>query len=178
MVTEANLDAAKYWYAVRSKPSKEVMAARLLDRANIEVYVPQAKLYRGGTKRPVLAPFFPGYLFCRFAPASPAPNLVRYTYGVLYIVGAGEEIWPVPDDLIASLQTRLAGGSDSAVAPFARGDRVVITEGPFREIEAVFDRALTPTGRVQVLMEILKRVCRVELHMSQLRSVREGRTSR
>jgi hypothetical protein len=48
------------------------------------------------------------------------------------------------------------------------GDRVVITAGPLRDVEAIFDRTLSPSGRVCVLIRMLERLCRAEVHVSGL----------
>jgi transcription antitermination factor NusG len=48
------------------------------------------------------------------------------------------------------------------------GDRILIVSGPLKGIEAIFDRHLSASGRVRVLIEILDRLCRTEVHLDQI----------
>lgn len=165
----------KQWYALRSKPRKESWSAALLSRAGIEVYVPQVSVHRQRAKPPVLQPFFPGYFFGRLDPRLGEIRLAKYTSGVLYVVGYGEQPWPVPDDLIPAIRERLAHRQGAAaLADLRHGERVIIAEGPLRDVEAIFDRRLSATGRVRVLVRVLARLCGAELHVGQLRRVRKA----
>lgn len=160
----------KRWYALRSKPNKESSAAALLTRAGIEVYLPQTRVHKQPGRGPILEPFFPGYFFGQLDPLLGDVRLVKYTPGILYIVGYGDEPWPVPDDLIAAIQERLTRSRGApAHASFRPGDRVVITGGPLRDVDAIFDRGLSATGRVRVLVRILGSLRPTEVHLAQLR---------
>ncbi|MGH2460665.1 MAG: transcription termination/antitermination protein NusG [Chloroflexota bacterium] len=157
------------WYALRSKPRKELFAASQLERAGIEVFVPLLNIYQQHGKRAGHEPLFPGYLFGRLDPLRTI-QLARYTPGVLSILGYGDEAWPVPDNLVLAIQQRLARGRGRAVLDeFQHGDRVTVTSGPLAGLDAVFDCQLSATGRVRVLIQIMRRVCRTELLASQLR---------
>jgi transcriptional antiterminator RfaH len=164
----------KQWYALRSKPKKEPWVASLLSRIDIEVYLPQVAVAQHSGKPALLQSFFPGYLFARLDPLRGELNLVRYTSGVLEIVGYGGEPWPVPDDLILALRKRIAGGQ-RLVADFQPGEQVLITSGPFKEVEAIFDRHLSSSGRAQVLVWVLQRLCRAEVRVGQLQRGKAAR---
>lgn len=159
----------RQWYALKSKARMESTAATLLNTSGIETYLPQLKVHKRPWTTPVLEPLFPGYLFSRLDPAQGEIRLATYTHGVLYVVGFGDQPYPVDDELITAIQDRLAGRQSRATPAFRSGERVVITSGPLRDVEAVFDRQLSPAGRVQVLIQILERQCRVEVHAGQLR---------
>ncbi len=165
----------KQWYVVRSKPKKEATAASFIARSNVEVYVPWIKVPVAGGKPPVRQPFFPGYFFSRLDPTSSEVTLVRYSPGVQYLLGYGDHPWPVPDDLVQTIKERLEreGGRGRAVV-YRAGERVVITRGPLEGVEAIFDRHLSPDGRVRVLIQIVQRLCRAELHVSQLRPTHQA----
>lgn len=157
------------WYALRSKPKKEMFAASQLERAGIEVFVPLLNVYRQHGKQAGLEPLFPGYLFGRLDPLRTI-HLARYTPGVLSVLGYGDEAWPVPDSLVLAIQQRVARGRGQAgLDEFRHGDAVKVTSGPLAGLDAVFDCRLSPTGRVRVLIQIMRRVCRTELLASQLR---------
>ncbi|MGQ9675824.1 MAG: transcription termination/antitermination protein NusG [Chloroflexota bacterium] len=162
----------KQWYALRTKPKKESSAAALLAKAGIEVYLPLAKARRRRDKAPVLEPFFPGYLFGRLDSCLGEVRLANYTPGVTYVVGYGGQPWPVPDVLVLAIQKRLSLDGRAAAQPqFRRGERLIIDDGPLQGIEAIFDRHLSGTGRVRVLVHMLERWCRTELSVWQLHRV-------
>lgn len=164
----------KHWYALRSKPKREQSAATLLEKAGLEVFLPliyQKKI--GRLLEP--EPFFPGYFFSRLDPTVGEIRLAQYTRGVLYVVGFGGEPCTVPDNVILALKERLVKvqGSNN-LTEFRPGDRVTMSAGPFREMEAIFNKHLSATGRVQVLVQMLQRLCRVEVKVGQLRLVGES----
>lgn len=164
------LSSERDWYVLRSKPRREASAAVLLRRGGIEVYVPQLKVQKQLHRPPTVEPLFPGYLFGRLDPQKGEIRLAQYTPGILYVVGFGAEPCPVPNELILSIQERIARGWKGRVEPeYRQGERVVIASGPLRDVEAIFDRKLSPKGRVRVLVKILSRLCGVEVHVGQLR---------
>ncbi len=162
----------RQWYALRTKPRQETLAATLLTGAGIEVYFPQERVHKQHGKPPVSEALFPGYLFGRLDPERAEIRLAGYTPGILYVVGYGGEPYPVPDDLIAYIRQRLArrlGRPDRD--DLRQGDRLVILSGPLRGVEAVFDRHLSATGRVRILVQILRRLCPAEVDIRQLKRV-------
>ncbi|MHB1131345.1 MAG: transcription termination/antitermination protein NusG [Chloroflexota bacterium] len=160
------------WYALRAKTKKELLAADLLARAGIEAYVPQVKVACTCGRPPQLQPFFPGYFFSKLDPELGEIRLANYTAGVLYVLNFGGQPWPVPDSLVVTIRERLAQSGGRLPLPYFRlGDRLVITTGPFAGADAIFDCCLSPTGRVRVLIEMLHRLCRVDLRVDQLRQV-------
>ena len=52
------------------------------------------------------------------------------------------------------------------------GERVRVTSGPFEGLEAVFDRRLSPQGRVRVFLHVVSRWVAAELDMEDLQPVR------
>ena len=160
----------KQWYALRSKPRKESSAAALLAKADIEVYLPQVIPARRLGRAALPEPLFPGYLFGRLDPLRGELHLARYTHGILYVVGYGGQPCPVPDELVLSIRERLARSQGrKPLLDFSPGDRVVITSGPFRDVEAVFDGHLSAAGRARVLIQILQRLCCADVPIGQLR---------
>ncbi len=159
----------RQWYVLRSKPKKEATSAALLQRAGIEVYVPEVKVQKQPYRPPAIEPLFPGYLFSRLSPQLGEIRLAKYTPGISYVVGFGGEAYQVPDDLIVSIQQRIARGNGRTSPAFQHGERVVITSGPLRDIEAIFDRQLSASGRVRLFIRILQRLCQAEVYIGQLR---------
>jgi transcriptional antiterminator RfaH len=172
---EPGASCSRQWYALRAKPRRESAAASLLERAGFEVYLPQVKVQKRKYNPPIVEPLFPGYLFGRLDPSAGELRLARYTPGILHVLGYGEEAWPVPDSLIVSLQARLAARNGSLIGPdYKPGERVLITRGPFQDVEAIFDCRLSASGRVRVLINLVTRLCRAEVHVNDLRRARQA----
>lgn len=151
------------WYVARTKPHGEQRAASALAARQLSVYLPLLR------RRARHEPLFPGYLFLRMDLATDDYLRGRSAPGVSYILGAERVPLAVPDDLVDSIAQRVA--RENALKPaerFAPGDRVVIMSGPFRDVEAIFDRSLTARGRCLVFLQILGRLTRVEVDAEQL----------
>jgi transcriptional antiterminator RfaH len=160
----------KQWYALRSKPRRELLAADMLSRAGIEAYVPQVPVRQQHGRPASPVPFFPGYFFSKLDPDLGEIQMARYTVGVLDVVGYGGKAWSVPEELVEAIKDRLRGADAArALANFNHGERVVITSGPLKDAEAVFDRHLSAAGRVRVLVRMLQRMCPAEVNVGHLR---------
>ena len=100
---------------------------------------------------------FPGYLFARFC-AADSLRAVTYSRGVVRVVGAGDRPSPVEDAIIESIRARI--GADGCVELIERGlggnDRVRITSGPLAGWSGVFERELSDSQRVVILIETLQ----------------------
>jgi transcriptional antiterminator RfaH len=109
------------------------------------------------TARMVLRPLFPGYLFGRFC-AAVSLRTVRYSRGVLRVLGTGDRPWPVDDAIVADIRERLGpeGCIELAARPFGAGDSVRITSGPLAGWSGIFDCELSDAERVVILIETLK----------------------
>jgi len=164
----------KRWYVLRSKPRKETAVVSLLGSFGLEAYLPTIKT-KSVRQEPIRSePLFPGYLFSRLDPENSEVGLVNRTANVLYILGYGEEPWAVPDELISSIQTRLASPNKRhALWSFHSGETVLIANGPFQGIEAIFDSYLSAAGRVRVLIKALRSAYRADLDANTIRPIRQ-----
>ncbi len=154
----------QYWYALHTKPHKEHQVQALLTARGIETFLPAVPTPCRGNKLARSA-FFPCYMFAHVDLDETGLWALHYVPGARGVVMLGDIPARVDEQIIESLRTRLAEpdviyAKGVALKP---GDRVVITSGPLVELEAVFDRRLTPAGRVRVLLEVLHRWTPVEL---------------
>lgn len=159
------------WYALYTKPRMEVHVGNLLRSKGIEVYVPTIKVTRR-RRPPVERPFFPRYMFARVDLEAIGLSAIRWTPGLTAIVGFGGGPVAVPDRVVALIKTRLAEMEEHGYGGrFRSGDRVRITEGPFRDFEAIFDRPLSGEERVRVLIDLLGRLTACEIEATSLKKV-------
>ncbi len=155
--------AAPRWYLLQCKPLQQARAEQNLQQQGFHFFAPLhrvQKLRRGKVQVQDEA-LFPGYVFIQLHEQSNWRSL-RATKGVSRLVAFGERPLAVPDALIAALQQRLAEHGDTPQALYKKGDRVLITEGCFRHIEAIV-QAVTPEQRIVVLLNILNTQQAVQL---------------
>ena len=150
--------------------------AAILGQRGVEVYVPTTSVRRRVTMREAaIEPLFPGYLFARLDIDSDAWLLTRSAPGIAYFLGSDGEPSALPDELIVAIQLRTDDRAAARrVIPFRQGESVLIKNGPFAGIEAVFDGCLSGRGRVRVLLEIVQRIVPVTVDVHQLDKVVSG----
>ena len=145
------------WYLVRTKPQKERWVQDQLKNVAADAFLP---LLRSRTRcfgRVVTAvkPLFPCYLFARFD-LKQRYFEVKYTAGVHSLVSIGGEPVVVPVSIVDEIRCR---GTDGIVELPRRkldpGQKIRIIDGPFRDIEAIFDRYLSGSERVAILLDAI-----------------------
>ncbi|HEY3275961.1 MAG TPA: transcription termination/antitermination NusG family protein [Syntrophorhabdaceae bacterium] len=155
----------KRWYVVATKPRNEERAANNLEQGNIEVLAPKIKIrrFKEGQFHNVVEPMFPGYIFVRFHPIDEF-RLVKYTRGIKTIVNFGGRIVPVTDQMIDFIKARLDDGvATIQQRAFREGERVLIKDGPFKNLGGVFEKELDGRERVAILLEGINFSARMEI---------------
>ncbi|MEZ5403955.1 MAG: UpxY family transcription antiterminator [Bryobacteraceae bacterium] len=125
------------WFALRVRSRHEKMAGSLLESRGYEPFVP---LYRSRRKwsdriQAVDLPLFPGYVFCRFNPAT--KGAVLATPGVVDIVGFGRGCAEVDEEEIDALRKVCDNELECEPCedhPLA-GETVRIDDGPLAGLE-------------------------------------------
>lgn len=150
------------WYLLQTERSRERVAVARLQERGVRAYLPLTREWPKPVVGNPIQPLFPGYLFV-------AIELLRqhfvttHTPGVRCFVMLGGEVAWVDDRVVQLLRER--EGPDGIIrCGWGQSDqRVRITSGPFRGIEAVIERRLPGRERVLVLFEFLQRRTRLEL---------------
>lgn len=162
-------DRRSGWYVIQVKPRQEGRVLRRLALAAIGTFLPfiETPRRRGGARSRVLEPLFPGYIFVRLPPlpADPAPwGRVRWTPGVVRVLGVGETAVAVPAELVEAIEARtMELGFVRLPSPLSNGVRVRLRSGPFQDLEAMFERPVSRAGRVLVLLQLLGQPTPVEV---------------
>lgn len=157
------------WYAVQVKRHNERRGERQLMLRDIPVLLPFIEVVRRYRTRRVvlLEPLFPGYLFAQMEAMDAAPErwqALRWAPGVKRVLGTSDVPIPVDDGVIDAIRARTRElGFVRPVLGHVPGSRVRIRGGPMAGLEAVFDCAMSRTGRVRVLLELLGQEARVEV---------------
>jgi transcriptional antiterminator RfaH len=159
------------WYAVQTKPRVEEQAKAALSHKGLLVYLPMVKVARVNPRARPVAPLFPGYLFVQTDLDEVGQSAINRVPGVVRLVSFGSDPVAVPDSVIQHIQHRVAQVQESGelgLGPLRQGDRVRITSGPLRDLDAVFDQPLSAKGRARVLIEFLGRLTAAEVDLSTL----------
>jgi transcriptional antiterminator RfaH len=149
----------KAWYTVHTKPRQEHLAEEHLQRQGFTVYLPRFQATRRKQDRwqEVIEPLFSRYLFIYTNPETDNLAPIRSTRGVSELVRFGNQLIPLPDALIKAIQGR-ANPETGLLIPesplFQTGDRVTILEGPFAQLEGIF-QCEQGEQRALILLEVL-----------------------
>ena len=153
------------WYAIRTKVNREKDVEKRLKDLRLEVFLAWMRTRRriGSRFHWVLAPLFPGYVFCHLDMVL-SGKAARYAPGVKDFLTFGSRIAEVGENIIEALRERCPGGvADIDPVNAKPGDIVRINEGPFSGLEAIFEQKLKGSERVAVLLDILGRQTRIVL---------------
>jgi transcriptional antiterminator RfaH len=161
---DADLDAG--WVVLRTQPRRELVAAESVRARGVESYLP----FWRTAKRPADAePVFPGYLFARVGQSADDLLRIRSTAGVLYVLPHDAPPTVLSESLVNEIRLRLASPAGAlAPRPFQPGERVTIVDGPFRRMDALFERRLNAAGRVQLLLELVHGTVKVNIPEASL----------
>ena len=154
------------WYAVRTRSNYEVKVFNGLDAKEVEVFLPKilVKSRRRDRNKIISVPLLPGYLFVNID-LTPEEHLrVLKTVGVVNLVGIKGRPSPVSEQEIYNL--KIIDGTDQPVFHheyLKKGDKVMLTEGPFQGLIGVFMRQKGSADRVVVSIDFLNQAVAVEV---------------
>ena len=111
---------------------------------------------------------FARYLFVRLSTSDNGPSWapIRSTLGVSQLVHFGSRAAKVDDTLVDLLRQREQAMLLDAM--FHSGDSVVVTDGPFAGIEAIYQTA-DAERRAFILLEILSKPLSMQIDTGRLR---------
>ncbi|MCW8951580.1 MAG: transcriptional activator RfaH, partial [Rhodospirillales bacterium] len=144
------------WYAVYTQPMKEMIAAQNLIRQGFEPFLPRFRKTRRHARKieEFLAPLFPRYLFVRMDPKQQRWRSINGTIGVSFLLCNGNDPIPVPESVISAIQEREEDGVIALDAPsFSEGQKIRVLDGPFAEMEGLFERS-DEGRRVHLLLNL------------------------
>lgn len=168
--TESSALSTLSWYLVHTKPRQEDIALVNLERQGYECYLPQMRIERVRRRKAEVAtePMFPRYLFIRLDSSDQGKSWspIRSTQGVSQLVHFGARAAKVDDTLVDLLRQRERALPTKAM--FHNGDSVIIADGPFAGIEAIYQTA-DADRRAFILLEILAKPVSMHIDAGRLR---------
>lgn len=159
------------WYAVFSKPRKELQVDSYLRNHGVKTFFPTYRVKPVNPRSSTTRAFFPRYLFVYADLSETGMSALQWVPGAVGLVQFDGEPAPIPDYFIDELRKRIAaveaaGGLN--LDGLRKGDQVKITSGPFAGYDALFDMRLTGEERVQVLLHWLGREVKVKVDMNAI----------
>jgi transcriptional antiterminator RfaH len=143
------------WFAVQTKSHQESSASALVAKLRSEVFLPRVQgAHPGGSGVwKTTKTLFPGYFFARFSPIE-LLDAVRYTPGVLRVVGSGRIPVVVAPEIISSIRARIHpdGFIRLKSRGFQPGDQVTIEQGPLEGLMGRVERESDDQERVTILL--------------------------
>jgi len=161
------------WYVIQTKPKKEEGAKLYLSTKGVEVFSPLIETFvpRNGKMNKELKSLFPNYIFAKFELEKNYP-LVRWARGVKKILGFGGYPVPISEEVIELIKKRTdENGIVKKTHHFVANDVVRIKTGPLRELCGIFDRWVSESERVRVLLNLIGYQPAVEIHYSMIEKV-------
>jgi len=163
----------KHWYTIYTKPNAEYKVASFLQNHGIEIFLPEVRIINSSVSKPSPKEiFFPCYIFVNICLETEGLSSLQWLPGVRNIVSFDSEPVMIPEYIINEIRQKLklideSGNRDSRES-FKSGTSVRIISGPFRDMVGQFDRSTSSEDRVQILLEILGRLNRVQIDVSEL----------
>jgi len=166
--------SAMHWYVIHTKPRQEQRALLNLEQQGYECYLPMATVekLRKGALSLVEEPLFARYLFIRLdvSLSGKGWGSIRSTLGVSCLVTFGGEPAKVDDRLIDILRTQKEDLCSQPQRLFAQGECVLIADGPFAGIEAIYQMN-DGESRALVLVKLLSKPAQLKISPASLRKI-------
>ncbi len=180
-MSKQKIDEGRNWYVIHTYAGYENAVARNLkqriESLNMEnkifnVLVPtEKKIKIKGNKRvEEEEKIYPGYILVDMIVTDDSWYVVRNTPRVTGFVGSGVNPVPMSPKEVETLFKRMDSGDAAKHAiDLAVEDHVVITDGPFKDLDGKVSEVDTTRGKIRVLVSMFGRETPVELDFLQVR---------
>ena len=160
--------SGELWYALQVRTRWEGSTNDLLCGKGYKTLFPtfKSKKWWNGKSREVVAPLFPGYVFCEFDACKRLPVLV--TPGVVAVVARGRVPVPVDQSEIAAVQRMISSGCLAQPHPYLEvGQRVRIDQGALAGLEGILT-SFKGNRRMIVSVTLLRRSVALEIDRASI----------
>ncbi len=170
MKPESNKTKSVIWVLVYTKAKEEAKAYKNIRQQGFETFLP---LISSSSKQSndSLKPLFPRYLFVKIDLTLNNWNLINSSYGVSKIVKFSDVFTSVPHSIIQLIKNKLDSKGvfkqEISTMEFQKGDKVLIKEGAFSGLEAIFIEKKA-NDRVRLLLNLLNTQVNTEMPNSSV----------
>ena len=170
------------WFAIHTYAGYEDNVARNLtqrieslgfENKIFNVLVPKEKKIRikSGKRETIEEKIYPGYVLVEMIVDDASWYVVRNTPNVTGFIGTGTVPTPLAPSEVETLLKRMGVDEPKYKIDVAAGDRVKITDGPFKDFDGKIAEIDPEKGRVKVLVTIFGRETPVELDFLQIKKL-------
>ncbi len=157
-----------HWYAIWTNSHSEQLVCDQLQAKGFDPFLPRLSVWsrRGGVRRVISVPMFPGYLFLSHPSMDKASYVeLSKTRGLTKVLGDGwDRAAVVPDRDIEGIQKVLKAQVPVASHPYLRsGQRVRILAGPLADVEGILVRMKPNKGVVALSVDLVQQSIAVEV---------------
>lgn len=179
---QSGAESGRRWYAIHTYSGYENAVVRNLkqriDSLGMEdkifdVIVPKEKKIKmkGGKRVEVEEEIYPGYVLVNMIYDPDSWYVVRNTPRVTGFVGAGVVPVPLDQSEVDQLFSRMGANLPKHAIDLQVGESVIITDGPFKELEGKVGEVDAERGRVKVMVPMFGRETPVELDFLQIKKI-------
>jgi transcriptional antiterminator NusG len=181
-MSKQQLEGQRNWYAIHTYAGYENAVVRNL-KQRIEslgmedkifnVLVPTEKTVKvkGGKRVEEDSKIYPGYILVEMIVTDDSWYVVRNTPRVTGFVGSGVTPVPLEKKEVDQLLGKMNSQTVKHTIDLAPEDAVVITDGPFKELEGKVSEVDAERGKVKVLVSMFGRETPVELDFLQIKKI-------
>lgn len=181
-MSKQQLEGQRNWYAIHTYAGYENAVVRNL-KQRIEslgmedkifsVLVPTEKTVKvkGGKRVEEDQKIYPGYILVDMIVTDDSWYVVRNTPRVTGFVGSGVTPVPLEKKEVDQLLGRMNTQTVKHAIDLAPEDAVIITDGPFKELEGKVSEVDAERGKIKVLVSMFGRETPVELDFLQIKKI-------
>jgi transcription termination/antitermination protein NusG len=172
----------KRWYAIHTYSGyEESVSYNLKQRIEsldmqdkiFQVLVPKEKKIKikNGKRTVIEEKIYPGYVLVEMLVNDASWYVVRNTPNVTGFIGTGNSPSPMADQEIEDLQQRMGVEEPKYKVNIQVDTPVIVTDGPFKEMQGKVSEVDEARGRVKVLVSMFGRETPVDLDFLQIKKV-------
>lgn len=176
------IQTERNWYAIHTYAGYENAVMRNLKQRieslgmegkifNVIVPIEKKIKIKGGKRVEIEEKIYPGYVLVDMVVDDDSWYVVRNTPRVTGFVGAGVNPVPLNKSEVDALFSRMKTDTVRHNIDLVIGESVVVTDGPFKELEGKIGEVDEERGKVKVLVSMFGRETPVELDFLQVKKI-------
>ncbi len=165
-----------YEYKVKEKLDMMIKNSADIQQSIFRVVVPEQTIveYKDGVKKEKIKKMFPGYVLVEMIMSDEVWFIVRNTQGVTGFIGSsGKGAKPIPllPEEVDRILNSMGMSRMNAKTDLASGNKVKITDGPFKDMVGKIDNYDAENKVVNVLLDLFGQETSVEVQLSQIENI-------
>ena len=166
-----------YEYKVKEKLEMMIVNSPEIQESIFRVIVPEQTVveYKDGVKKEKIKKMFPGYVLVEMIMTDEVWFIVRNTQGVTGFIGSsGKGAKPIPlmPDEVDRILSNMGMSRIDIAKDLAEGNKVKITDGPFKNMVGKISSYDLENKKVEVLLDLFGQETSVEVSLSEIENLK------